>query len=77
MYAFDSATRPGVMRLSLHQPDLLLLEGEGVRSWFHFREGPNHMTTQWERHLDGQWHRWMVMQFHRLDQSVSLDRPPI
>lgn len=72
MYAFDSAPRPGVMRLSLHDPDILLLDGHGVRSWFHFRAGREHMTTRWERHRDGQWKTWMDMRFDRLDQNGGL-----
>lgn len=67
MYAFDSEPRPGAMRLSVHDADVLLLDGDGVRSWFHFRPGPDHMTTRWERLRDGGWHPWMDMRFDRLD----------
>lgn len=71
MHAFDSAPHPGVMRLSQHDADTLLLEGDGIRSWFHHRAGPHHMTTNWERLVDGQWLPWMDMRFDRLDQVID------
>ncbi|MDI6627760.1 MAG: hypothetical protein QME72_08580 [Rhodococcus sp. (in: high G+C Gram-positive bacteria)] len=61
MYAFDEASEPGLMRLSLHDNDLLLLEGNGIRSWFHFRAGQHHMTTRWERSEGDNWTTWMSM----------------
>lgn len=67
MYAFDSSPHPGVMRLSAHEPDVLLLDGDGIRSWFHVRAGREHMTTRWERLVDGQWNRWMDMRFDRIE----------
>jgi hypothetical protein len=65
MYAFDEADGPGVMRLSEEEPGLLLLQGDGVRSWFRIRAGVDHMTTLWEREVDGTWLRWMDMRFER------------
>lgn len=66
MYAFDRTPQPSTMRLSLSEPDLLLLEGEGVRSWFRFKAGPDHMTTRWERLHEGEWIAWMDMRFDRM-----------
>ena len=66
MHAFDEADGPGVMRLSQEEPDLLLLHGDGVRSWFRIRAGEDRMTTLWEREVDGSWLPWMNMQFERL-----------
>ncbi|GAC70064.1 hypothetical protein [Gordonia soli] len=66
MYAFDESPTPGVMRLSAEAPDLLLLSGDGVRSWFSHRAGPDHMTTEWERVVDGIWIPWMSMRFDRI-----------
>lgn len=66
MYAFDEAGTPGTMRLSQEEPDLLLLQGDGVRSWFRIRAGEAHMTTLWEREVDGRWRPWMDMRFERL-----------
>jgi hypothetical protein len=65
MHAFDDADRPGVMRLTLEEPGLLLIHGDGVRSWFRIRAGENHMTTSWEREADGAWQPWMDMRFDR------------
>jgi hypothetical protein len=66
MVAFDESSQPGTMRLSLSEPDLLLLEGEGVRSWFRFTAGDDHMTTLWERLHEGEWIAWMDMRFDRM-----------
>ncbi|OZC63820.1 hypothetical protein CH251_26930 [Rhodococcus sp. 06-462-5] len=66
MYAFDEASEPGLMRLSSHDDDLLLLEGNGIRSWFHFRAGTRHMTTRWERFDGDTWRTWMSMRFDRI-----------
>jgi hypothetical protein len=63
MHAFDTEDRPGFMRLSLAEPGLLLLEGDGVRSWFRPQAGPTYMTTLWEREIDGNWVAWMEMRF--------------
>lgn len=65
MVAFDDADGPGVMRLSQEEPDLLLLQGDGVRSWFRFRVAENLMTTLWEREVDGRWVPWMDVRFER------------
>lgn len=65
MHAFDSADRPGVMSLTLHEPGLLLLQGEGVRSWFRPQAGPGFMTTLWEREVHGRWIPWIDMRFDR------------
>lgn len=66
MHAFDEADSPGVMRLSQEEPDLLLLQGDEVRSWFRIRAGADRMTTLWEREVDGSWLSWMDMRFERL-----------
>lgn len=49
MHAFDSADSSGVMHLTMEEPGHLLLQGDGVRSWFHPEARPGHMTTLWER----------------------------
>lgn len=67
MYAFDRSPHPGLMRLSRHDQEVLLLEGDGIRSWFHVRAGRQHMTTRWERLVDGRWNRWMDMRFDRIE----------
>ncbi|MGY1771412.1 hypothetical protein [Blastococcus sp. SYSU D00813] len=66
MYAFDEAAAPGVMRLTREEPGLLLLHGDGVRSWFRTGDGGDVMTTRWEREADGGWRPWMDMRFERL-----------
>jgi hypothetical protein len=63
MHAFDTEDSPGFMRLSIAEPGLLLLEGDGVRSWFHPQAGPTYMTTVWERKIDQSWVAWMDMRF--------------
>lgn len=65
MHAFDTADRPGVMGLTAEQPGLLLLQGDGVRSWFRIQAGERYMTTLWERELNGEWIPWMDMRFDR------------
>jgi hypothetical protein len=70
MHAFDVADSPGRMTLTLQEPGLLLLAGDGVRSWFRPEAGPDHMTTLWEREVDGQWIPWMRMRFDR-DSAVG------
>jgi hypothetical protein len=65
MHAFDVADSPGRMSLTMPEPGLLLLRGEGVRSWFRPQAGPEHMTTLWEREVDGEWIPWMRMRFDR------------
>jgi hypothetical protein len=65
MHAFDEADSPGVMRLTQEEPDLLLLHGDGVRSWFRIRAGEDRMTTLWEREVAGNWKPWMDMRFER------------
>lgn len=66
MHAFNEADSPSVMRLSQEEPDLLLLHGDAVRSWFRIRAGENLMTTLWEREVNGTWKPWMDMRFERL-----------
>ncbi|QII07242.1 hypothetical protein BH93_19390 [Rhodococcoides fascians A25f] len=66
MYAFDEASEPGLMRLTLHDNGPLLLEGNGIRSWFHFRAGTRHMTTRWEQFDGDGWTTWMSMRFDRI-----------
>ena len=65
MHAFDTADSPGRMVLTVAEPGLLLLQGDGVRSWFRPEAGPTHMTTRWEREVDGDWVAWMDMRFDR------------
>jgi hypothetical protein len=65
MYAFDTADAPGRMTLTVSEPGLLLLQGDGVRSWLRPEAGPDHMTTRWERQVNGQWVPWMDMRFDR------------
>lgn len=65
MYAFDAAQSPGIMPLTREEPDLFLLHGVGVRSWFRPQPGEDHMTTLWEREVDGTWLRWMDVRFDR------------
>ena len=65
MHAFDGQTSPGRMTLTLPEPGLLLLQGDGVRSWLRPEAGPDHMTTLWEREIDGSWVVWMDMRFDR------------
>ncbi len=66
MYAFDEGSEPGLMRLSLHDNDTLVLEGRSIRSWFHFRASPHHMTTRWEQSDGDIWRIWMTMRFDRM-----------
>jgi uncharacterized protein (TIGR02246 family) len=63
MHAFDTDDSPGFMRLSIVEPGLLLLEGDGVRSWFRPQAGPTYMTTLWEREIEQTWIAWMDMRF--------------
>ncbi|MBM7415505.1 MULTISPECIES: hypothetical protein [Nocardiaceae] len=67
MYAFDDSAEPGLMRLSMHDSDLLFLAGDGIRSWFHMRAGADHMTARWERSDGNNWTTWMAMRFDRLE----------
>ncbi|NEK57632.1 hypothetical protein GCU56_07080 [Geodermatophilus sabuli] len=76
MHAFDASDSPGVMSLVPQEDGLLLLRGEGVRSWFDVRAGDGLMTTRWERELSpGRWVTWMDMRFERVpdagDPSLS------
>lgn len=66
MYAFDDSAEPGLTRLSMHDSELLLLEGDGIRSWFHIKAGPDHMTARWERSDGSSWTMWMAMRFDTL-----------
>jgi hypothetical protein len=66
MYAFDGEARPGLMRLSQEEPDLLLLHGDGVRSWLRIRDGKDTMSSRWERLGAGGWVPWMDMRFDRV-----------
>jgi hypothetical protein len=65
MHAFDTADSPGRMSLTVKGPGLLLLQGNGVRSWFRPQAGPDRMTTLWEREVDDVWISWMDMRFER------------
>jgi hypothetical protein len=65
MHAFDVGDDPGRMSLSVQDEGLLLLQGEGVRSWFRPTAGPDLMTTRWERDAGGTWLPWMDMRFVR------------
>ena len=66
MHAFGQEDNPDVMRLNQEDTDTLLLQGDGVRSWFHISAGDGYLTTQWEREVDGIWLRWMDMRFERM-----------
>lgn len=66
MHAFDASESPGLMRLTHEGPGLLLLLGEGIRSWFRIGAGEDRMTALWEREVDGRWQSWMDMGFERL-----------
>jgi hypothetical protein len=46
MHAFDTGDDPGRTSLSVQGEGLLLLQGEGVRSWFRPTAGPHLMTTR-------------------------------
>lgn len=65
MYAFGAGPDPEITRLTAHEPGVLLLEGDGIRSWFRPEAGPEQMTTLWEKQVDGAWLRWMDMRFDR------------
>jgi hypothetical protein len=65
MHAFDASDSPGVMRLSLEEPDLLLLRGDGVRSWLRIRAEEGNMTALWEREVGNTWLTWMEVRFQR------------
>lgn len=65
MHAFDAADSPGIMRLSLEEPGLLLLRGNGVRSWLRIRAEEGNMTALWEREVGDTWLTWMEMGFQR------------
>jgi hypothetical protein len=67
MLAFDAADRPGRMTLTQQEPGLLLLQGDGLRSWLRPEVGPDQMTTLWEREVDGRWLPWLDMHFDRAD----------
>jgi hypothetical protein len=65
MLAFDTADSPGRMSLTLEEPGLLLLQGDGVRSWMRPEAGPDLMTALWEQLKDGNWVPWLEMRFER------------
>ena len=65
MHAFDTDDSPGRMVLTIAEPGLLLLQGDGIRSWLRPEAGPTQMTTLWEREVDGGWVAWMDMRFDR------------
>lgn len=67
MHAFDTADSPGAMSLTLADPGLFLLQGDGVRSWFRPTAGPGFMTTRWERTWEENWIPWIDMRFDRDD----------
>ena len=62
-YAFGPGDEPEVMRLTQPEAGVLLLSGDGVRSWL--RPGPDRMTARWERAVDGGWVGWLDMRFDR------------
>ena len=64
-----SMMRPGLMRLSQKESDLMLLHGDGVRSWFRIRDGEDTMSSRWERLGAGGRRPWMDMRFDRVDGS--------
>ncbi|SOD93216.1 hypothetical protein [Blastococcus haudaquaticus] len=65
MHAFDDAEQPGVMRLTLEEPGVLLLHGDGVRSWFRVGVDGDHLTARWERLVDDRWLPWMDLRLDR------------
>jgi hypothetical protein len=65
MVAFETGPAPSTMRLTLEEPGLLLLHGEGVRSWFRTDHGTDQMCTRWERQVEGAWIAWMDLTFDR------------
>lgn len=65
MHAFDAGDSPGVMRLSLEEPSLLLLRGNEVRSWLRIRAEESTMTALWEREVGDSWLTWMEVRFQR------------
>ncbi|GGG10650.1 hypothetical protein GCM10007304_25890 [Rhodococcoides trifolii] len=70
MHSFDSSPEPGLMRLTVHEPGVLLVDGGAVRSWFNVLAGPDFMTTRWERRVGSTWVTWMDMRFDRVASSV-------
>ena len=77
MYVFDDEATPGLMRLSQEESDLMLLHGEGVRSWFRICDGKDTMSSRWERLGAGGWRPWMDMRFDRVDGSGSPVNPTL
>lgn len=65
MHSFDQQDGPSPMRLGQAGPGLLLLDGDGIRSWFRIRDGDGRMATRWEREVDRRWLPWMDMRFER------------
>ena len=65
MYAFGAGPDPELTRLTAYEPGLLLLQGDGIRSWFRPEAGPDQMTTRWEKQVGEAWVRWMDMRFDR------------
>jgi len=69
MYAFDDEATQGLRRLSQEESGLMLLQGDGVRSWFRIRDGEDTMSSRWERLGAGGRRPWMDMRFDRVDGS--------
>ena len=81
MHAFDTEDTPGRMVLTVAEPGVLLLQGDGVRELVPSRAGPAHMTTLWEREVAGGWVAWMDMRFtaperHRSRPGVACSPAP-
>jgi hypothetical protein len=67
MHAYGDDDRPETMRLTQESADLLLLRGDGIRSWFTVRTAEGSMTSRWERHDGRDWNLWMDMRFAPMD----------
>lgn len=67
MYAFGAEDEPEVMSMTQPEPGLLLVQGDGVRSWLRPEAGPDQMTARWEREVNGVWIAWLEMRFDRFE----------
>lgn len=67
MHAFDASSQPSAMRLTDEGVGLLLIHGEGVRSWLSTAAGEHHMEARWERLVGDEWRAWMNMRFDRAE----------
>jgi len=65
MHSFDESHIPSLMRLTDEGSGVLLIHGNGVRSWLTLTAGPDHMVARWERLDGGEWVPWMQLRFDR------------